>query len=132
MTNNYLVQKSPYGSIASSTPLANYKQINGDPLFSGNNEAKGANYDVPASLKDTFQKFIKKYLNASQVVKETAACGKIRKVQGKSIYFIDKSGSITLNDCISETDKPFTLVSTAGANIIIKGSLYTNAMVMTT
>ena len=132
VTNNYLVQKSPYGSIASSTPLSSYKNLNGGPLFEWNSEVKGVNYSVPADLAWTLKSFISKYYAKSVEVKKSDACWTLRKVQWKSIYFTDWKNKIDLSACISPSNKPFTLVAKNWADIVIKGNLYTNAMVMTT
>jgi hypothetical protein len=132
VTNNYLVQKSPYGSIASSTPLSSYKNLNGGPLFEWNSEVKGVDYSVPADLASILKSFISKYYGKSVEVKKSDACWTLRKVQWKSIYFTDWKDKIDLSACITPSNKPFTLVSKNWADIVIKGNLYTNAMVMTT
>jgi hypothetical protein len=74
VTNKYLVQKSPYGSIASSTSLNRYKNIDGEALFEGNNEVKAVDYSIPADLASTLDTFIKKYYSKSVAVKNSTAC----------------------------------------------------------
>ena len=57
--------------------------------------------------------------------------GNLRKVPGKSIYFVEGDQQIDLQNMGIATDKPFTLIAKNGADILIKGSLYSNAMIMT-
>ena len=138
VTDHYIVQKSPYWEIKSQqlsnavkySELSDYKNIDWSALFENNGINKPVDYSVPANLKTTLDTFIKKYYGNSIFVKN-ACWWKLRKVQWKSIYFIDGTNEIDLSSCLWATDKPFTMVAKDWANIRIKGSLYTNAMIMT-
>ena len=144
VTDHYLVQKSPYWEIRSTANLASYQNIDGWALFEWNKEDKPADYSVPADLAASLDTFINKYYANSVVVKNSSKCGwEIRKVKGKSIYFIGKKGDTTsaeviLSDnenvsCIStNVQKPYTLIAVSDKiNIRIMWSLYSNAMIMT-
>ena len=144
VTDHYLVQKSPYWEIRSTTNLKSYKNIDGWALFEWNKEDKPADYSVPADLATSLDTFINKYYANSVVVKNSSKCGwEIRKVKGKSIYFIGKkwdttSSEVILSDnenvsCIStNVQKPYTLIAVSDKiNIRIMWSLYSNAMIMT-
>lgn len=126
MTDPYLVQKSPYGEVSSSTPLRNYQTKRGEPLFNTEKSVNASNYKVPASLSKTYDRFVAKYSKLAKKVK-----GNLRKVPGKSIYFVEGDQQIDLKAMGIATDKPFTLIAKNGADILIKGSLYSNAMIMT-
>ena len=126
MTDPYLVQKSPYGEVSSSTPLKNYQTKRGEPLFNTDKNVNASNYKVPASLGKTYDRFVAKYSKLAKKVK-----GNLRKVPGKSIYFVEGDQQIDLQNMGIATDKPFTLIAKNGADILIKGSLYSNAMIMT-
>ena len=126
VTDHYLVQKSPYGEVSSSTPLRNYQTKRGEPLFDANKSVNASNYKVPASLGKTYDRFVVKYSKLAKKVK-----GNLRKVPGKSIYFVEGDQQIDLQNMGIATDKPFTLIAKNGADILIKGSLYSNAMIMT-
>ena len=143
VTNKYLVQKSPYWAISSSTPLQNYKRKNWTVLFPWNDETKAVDYSVPWGLKTSLETFIKKYMKSavSLGVKNNCWGLTLEKVQWKSIYFLvnndTSSKRIDLKSCISDTQKPYTLITVKGKNnawnidITIKWNLYTNAMIMT-
>lgn len=126
VTDHYLVQKSPYGEVSSSTPLKNYQTKRGEPLFDANKSVNASNYKVPASLGKTYDRFVAKYSKLAKKVK-----GNLKKVPGKSIYFVEGDQQIDLQNMGIATDKPFTLIAKDGADILIKGSLYSNAMIMT-
>ena len=126
VTDPYLVQKSPYGEVSSSTPLRNYQTKRGEPLFKTDKNVNASNYKVPASLGKTYDRFVAKYSKLAKKVK-----GNLRKVPGKSIYFVEGDQQIDLQAMGIATDKPFTLIAKNGADILIKGSLYSNAMIMT-
>ena len=126
MTDHYLVQKSPYGEVSSSTPLKNYQTKRGEPLFNTDKNVNASNYKVPASLGKTYDRFVAKYSKLAKKVK-----GNLKKVPGKSIYFVEGDQKIDLQAMEIATDKPFTLIAKKGADILIKGSLYSNAMIMT-
>lgn len=126
MTDHYLVQKSPYGEVSSSTPLRNYQTKRGEPLFNTEKSVNASNYKVPASLSKTYDRFVAKYSKLAKKVK-----GNLKKVPGKSIYFVEGDQKIDLQAMGIATDKPFTLIAKNGADILIKGSLYSNAMIMT-
>ena len=143
VTDHYLVQKSPYWEIRSDTNLSSYKNIDGWALFDWNKQDKAADYSVPASLATSLDTFINKYYGNSVLVKNSSKCWwEIRKVKGKSIYFIGNKNSqgaeVELSDdekasCIStNVQKPYTLIALSDKiNIRIKWSLYSNAMIMT-
>ena len=126
VTDPYLVQKSPYGEVSSSTPLRNYQTKRGEPLFKTDKNVNASNYKVPASLGKTYDRFVAKYSKLAKKVK-----GNLKKVPGKSIYFVEGDQQIDLQNMGIATDKPFTLIAKNGADILIKGSLYSNAMIMT-
>ena len=126
MTDPYLVQKSPYGEVSSSTPLKNYQTKRGEPLFNTDKNVNASNYKVPASLGKTYDRFVAKYSKLAKKVKVN-----LKKVPGKSIYFVEGDQQIDLQNMGIATDKPFTLIAKNGADILIKGSLYSNAMIMT-
>lgn len=126
VTDHYLVQKSPYGEVSSSTPLKNYQTKRGEPLFNTDKNVNASNYKVPASLGKTYDRFVAKYSKLAKKVK-----GNLKKVPGKSIYFVEGDQKIDLQAMGIATDKPFTLIAKKGADILIKGSLYSNAMIMT-
>lgn len=128
MTDPYLVQKSPYGEVSSSTPLRNYQTKRGEPLFDANKSVNASNYKVPASLGKTYDRFVAKY---SKLAKKVKGKSGLSKVPGKSIYFVEGDQQIDLKAMGIATDKPFTLIAKNGADILIKGSLYSNAMIMT-
>jgi hypothetical protein len=132
VTNHYLVQKSPYWTIASSTPLVGYKHKDGTALFLWNDEVKWADYSVPSSLNSTYTTFIKKY-SGSAVKLDNVNCNwhEVRKVKWKSIYFVQGKGDVDLSCIKASTNIPFTFIAKDWANIIIKWSLYSNAMIMT-
>lgn len=126
MTDPYLVQKSPYGEVSASTPLKNYQTKRGEPLFKTDKNVNASNYKVPASLGKTYDRFVAKYSKLAKKVKDN-----LKKVPGKSIYFVEGDQQIDLKAMGIATDKPFTLIAKNGADILIKGSLYSNAMIMT-
>jgi len=126
VTDHYLVQKSPYGEVSASTPLKGYQTKRGEPLFDANKSVNASNYKVPASLGKTYDRFVAKYSKLAKKVK-----GNLKKVPGKSIYFVEGDQQIDLQNMGIATDKPFTLIAKNGADILIKGSLYSNAMIMT-
>ena len=126
VTDHYLVQKSPYGEVSASTPLKGYQTKRGEPLFDANKSVNASNYKVPASLGKTYDRFVAKYSKLAKKVK-----GNLKKVPGKSIYFVEGDQQIDLQNMGIATDKPFTLIAKDGADILIKGSLYSNAMIMT-
>ena len=126
VTDHYLVQKSPYGEVSSSTPLKNYQTKRGESLFNTDKNVNASNYKVPASLGKTYDRFVAKYSKLAKKVK-----GNLKKVPGKSIYFVEGDQKIDLQAMGIATDKPFTLIAKKGADILIKGSLYSNAMIMT-
>lgn len=126
VTDPYLVQKSPYGEVSSSTPLRNYQTKRGEPLFNTEKSVNASNYKVPASLSKTYDRFVAKYSKLAKKVKDN-----LRKVPGKSIYFVEGDQQIDLKAMGIATDKPFTLIAKNRADILIKGSLYSNAMIMT-
>ena len=142
VTDHYIVQKSPYWEIKSQqlsnttkySELSDYMNIDGWKLFDDSNVDKVVDYSVPAGLQQSLQTFIKKYYGSSVVAikKADSNCWvDVRKVQWKSIYFIDWTAQIDLSNCLGATDKVFTLIAKDWANIVIRGNLYTNAMIMT-
>ena len=128
VTDHYLVQKSPYGEVSASTPLKKYQTKRGEPLFNTDKNVNASNYKVPASLGKTYDRFVAKY---SKLAKKVKGKSDLSKVPGKSIYFVDGDQKIDLQAMGIATDKPFTLIAKKGADILIKGSLYSNAMIMT-
>lgn len=128
VTDHYLVQKSPYGEVSDSTPLENYQTKRGEPLFNKNKSVNASNYKVPASLGKTYDRFVAKY---SKLAKKVKGKNGLKKVPGKSIYFYE--GNQELTDLLGKNvvKNPFTLIASKGQNLTIKGSLYTNAMIMT-
>lgn len=127
VTDHYLVQKSPYGEV-SGDALSNYRIKDGQPMFKGSKNTHAADYAPTKSLKSTYAKFVAKY---SKLAKEVKGKDRLRKVPGKSIYFVEGDQPIDLQNMGIATDKQFTLIAEKGADILIKGSLYTNAMIMT-
>lgn len=128
VTDHYLVQKSPYGEVSASTPLKNYQTKRGEPLFDANKSENASNYKVPASLGKTYDRFVAKYSKLAEKVKGKNG---LKKVPGKAIYFYEGNQELTslLGNVV--INKPFTLIASEGQNLTIKGSLYSNAMIMT-
>ncbi|MDO4713620.1 MAG: hypothetical protein Q4B28_03040 [bacterium] len=130
VTDPYLIQKSPYGiGNKATTNLNIYKLKNGatfmDRFFSTQTISEKA-YDAPANIEKLFTTFKNKY----QRIAKSLGNG-LSKVPGKSIYFYSGDEDITSvlgKDVIA---KPFTLIASKGQDLKIKGSLYTNAMIMT-
>ena len=97
-------------------------------MFDANKSVNASNYKVPASLGKTYDRFVAKY---SKLAKKVKGKSGLSKVPGKSIYFVEGDQQIDLKAMGIATDKPFTLIAKNGADILIKGSLYSNAMIMT-
>ncbi len=130
VTDPYMIQKSPYGiGNKSTTDLSKYQLKNGTNFMSQFFEQATISdtaYETPKNMKTLFINFKNKYAKLAKTVK-----GAIKKVPGKSIYLISGK-SIDLKSVIGNSTKPFTLIATdPNAEIIIKGNLSTNAMIMT-
>lgn len=131
VTDPYLIQKSPYGiGNKATTDLRKYQLKNGtsfmDEYFK--TEIKDPkDYQAPENMQKLFTTFKNKY----QRIAKPLGNG-LSKVPGKSIYFYSGDKDITSVLGQDVTTKPFTLIaSKKEQDLTIKGSLFTNAMIMT-
>lgn len=130
VTDPYIIQKSPYGiGNKTTTNLDIYQLKNGkrfmEEFFPGTIVSPNA-YETPKNMKSLFTTFKNKYAKLAKPVK-----GALKKVPGKSIYLI-ADRSIDLQALLGNSSKSFTLIATdPKADIIIRGNLPINAMIMT-
>ncbi len=134
VTDHYLVQKSPYGFIdeTTKTNLKSYRLKNGYPLFEFEAwDQKVSNYQMLSSVSGNFDTFISKY--------SIAAKGEwqLRQVPWKSIFItdLDAGQKFNLSDRVFSnvlnSGKPFTLIASKWADIVIKGNVVQNMMIIT-
>jgi hypothetical protein len=111
--------------------LKNYKLKNGRPLFDLDGQIKwDSDYKVPENLDKSFDSFLAKY---DKLAKNVQGKDRLRKVPGKSIYIVDGSAQVDLVSMLGTNwvSTPFTLIAKDNADIVIKWTLITNAMIMT-
>ena len=134
VTDHYLVQKSPYGFIdeTTKTNLESYYLKNGDRLFKFETwDQKVSNYQMMSSVSDNFDTFISKYSIAAK------GGWQLRQVPWKSIFItdLDAGQKFNLSDRafsnVLNSGKPFTLIASKWADIVIKGNVVQNMMIIT-
>ena len=134
LTNHYLAQKSPYGFVDHDTAenLNKYYLKNGEPLFSLEAwDEKVENYQMVSWVSLNFDTFISKYSIAAKWEWQ------LRQVPWKSIYItdLDAGQKFDLSDrsfsSVLNSGKPFTLIASKWADIVIKGNIIQNMMIIT-
>ena len=134
LTNHYLAQKSPYGFVDHDTAenLNKYYLKNGEPLFSLEAwDEKVENYQMVSWVSLNFDTFISKYSIAAKWEWQ------LRQVPWKSIYITDVEAGqkFDLSDrsfsSVLNSGKPFTLIASKWADIVIKGNIIQNMMIIT-
>ena len=135
VTNPYLIQKSPYGIGKNKTTidLSTYKLKNGTTFMDAFRSLKTSaeDYQVPKEIATLFTTFKNKY---SKVAKQVKGKKGLYKVPGKSIYLFDGQERVDLVGILGGKDtvaQPFTFIAKNKQDILIKGNLNSNAMIMT-
>ena len=134
VTDHYLVQKSPFGYIDQKTKedLESYHLKSGEALFILENwDSKDNNYQIVPSVSDNFDTFISKYSRSAKWDSW------LRQVPWKLIFVTDleKGGRFYVDHDIPSSvlsgKKPFTIIASKWADVVIKGNIPQNMMVIT-